>query len=379
MSAPAADNNRRAARRLAVCGVYSMEVTGQSADRTLMSLMAVQPEEEFGWPDDNRWPDFAKELVRAVEANSADIEREVQAALENWRMDRVSPVERAILKLGCAEIFHFDDIPPKVTINEYIELAKEYANDNAPPFVNGVLDRLAQVKKKPDFTAPRVTRAAPPRAKHAPLLVKPALPASPSPFADPNTSFIADPKATVVPANVASFGAASQCTHDPSTAVAIPDIPPPASANAAADQPSPADLPVLAPHETSLTLASAGMSLADLLPSPPAPRAEVSMVVDLAKVNSRWAREIAVILSSLGGRADLVMLCERIESRGMLDLGDQWRRTVLDTLERHSAASAGFDGTPGDIHANLFAHVGPMEWGLKNPIAPGLSDTLTTA
>jgi N utilization substance protein B len=60
-------------------------------------------------------------------------------------------VERALLKLGCAEILYFADIPPRVTINEYIELAKVFSNENAPPFINGILDKLVHKTGKPDM------------------------------------------------------------------------------------------------------------------------------------------------------------------------------------------------------------------------------------
>lgn len=96
-------------------------------------------------------PEFAEKLCRTVEENIEEIEQALREVLEHWKLDRVAPVERALLKLGCSEISFFADIPPKVTINEYIELAKIYADDNAPAFINGVLDKLVKLKGKADF------------------------------------------------------------------------------------------------------------------------------------------------------------------------------------------------------------------------------------
>lgn len=172
--------NRREARRLAMCAVYSMETTGYGVDETLPLLIEMKPE-------GGAWPEFTRQLCYTVERNRAEITRDLESVLENWRLDRVAPVERTILKLGAAEISYFADIPPRVTINEYIELAKEYANDNAPAFVNGVLDRLAHQKNKRDFkaekpqTGPRVYSASGARLVPGATGHVPALPPEPVP------------------------------------------------------------------------------------------------------------------------------------------------------------------------------------------------------
>src|SRR5690606_25172368 len=104
-------------------------------------------------PEAEAWPEFADRLLGSVRDHSDSISADLNGVLENWQMDRVAPMERVLLKLGCAEICYFPEIPPRVTINEYIELAKDYVDDHSPAFINGVLDRLSNSKGKRDFKA----------------------------------------------------------------------------------------------------------------------------------------------------------------------------------------------------------------------------------
>lgn len=135
---------RSKARRLAFLIAYAMEYTGYGLADTLVLIGGFK--EEFAVP-----PPFAYELCAMVEQNKTELESEITAALENWKLPRVGTVERALLKLAAAEICYCADIPPRVTINEYLELSKKYANENSPAFVNGVLDRIVRSRKKPDF------------------------------------------------------------------------------------------------------------------------------------------------------------------------------------------------------------------------------------
>ena len=98
-----------------------------------------------------QFPSFAFELSLTVETQRSALEMDLNSVLENWRLERVGFVERALLLLGAAEIAFFPDIPPRVTINEYIELSKIYCDANAPAFINGVLDKIAKLRNKTDF------------------------------------------------------------------------------------------------------------------------------------------------------------------------------------------------------------------------------------
>jgi N utilization substance protein B len=72
----------------------------------------------------------------------ADIDQMLKDALHNWTLDRISAIDRGVLRIGAVELLECDDIPPKVAIQEAIRLAEAYGGDESPRFVNGVLDAL---------------------------------------------------------------------------------------------------------------------------------------------------------------------------------------------------------------------------------------------
>jgi len=86
---------------------------------------------------------FARELVAAATARAAEIDDLIVAASKNWRIERMSRVDRNILRLGVCELVAFRDVPVKVVINEAVELAKRFGTAESSAFVNGVLDRIA--------------------------------------------------------------------------------------------------------------------------------------------------------------------------------------------------------------------------------------------
>jgi len=86
---------------------------------------------------------FAKELVAAAAARGKEIDDLIASASKNWRIDRMSRVDRNILRLGACELLAFADVPVKVVINEAVELAKRFGTAESSAFVNGVLDRIA--------------------------------------------------------------------------------------------------------------------------------------------------------------------------------------------------------------------------------------------
>ena len=86
---------------------------------------------------------FARELVAAAAARAAEVDELIASASKNWRIDRMSRVDRNILRLGACELLAFRDVPVKVVINEAVELAKRFGTAESSAFVNGVLDRIA--------------------------------------------------------------------------------------------------------------------------------------------------------------------------------------------------------------------------------------------
>jgi len=81
-------------------------------------------------------------LLETLQDNLPEVDRVIQSALENWRIDRLSVMDRSILRLATTELLFLEDIPPKVSIQEGIHMAEAYGGKDSPRFVNGVLDAL---------------------------------------------------------------------------------------------------------------------------------------------------------------------------------------------------------------------------------------------
>ena len=85
---------------------------------------------------------YIRRLVQALDDHLPELDRTIEGALENWRLERLSHIDRGVLRLAAAEMLFFDDVPPRVSIREAIRLAEQYGGDDSPRFVNGVLDAL---------------------------------------------------------------------------------------------------------------------------------------------------------------------------------------------------------------------------------------------
>src|SRR5262249_58506307 len=85
---------------------------------------------------------FALKLVRGVHEHLDELNREIQSVAQNWDLSRMAVVDRNVLRLAAYELLHCRDIPPKVAINEAIELGKRYSPQNSGAFINGILDKI---------------------------------------------------------------------------------------------------------------------------------------------------------------------------------------------------------------------------------------------
>ena len=90
---------------------------------------------------EEKW-NFAKDLLQTVREKSEHLESLVIPKLKNWDPERIALLDMILMKMGVAEFLYFETIPPKVTINEYIDLAKEYSTSQSGQFVNGILDNI---------------------------------------------------------------------------------------------------------------------------------------------------------------------------------------------------------------------------------------------
>ncbi|MBA2329226.1 MAG: transcription antitermination factor NusB, partial [Flavisolibacter sp.] len=85
---------------------------------------------------------FARNLLKTATEKNEHLESFILPKLKNWDAERLAALDMILMKMGIAEFLFFDTIPPKVTINEYIELAKDYSTAQSGQFVNGILDNI---------------------------------------------------------------------------------------------------------------------------------------------------------------------------------------------------------------------------------------------
>jgi N utilization substance protein B len=128
---------RHAGRELALKALYQIDVRGEASNDDLVLFF-----ESF--PADDRIRLFALQLVDGVRREAALLDKHLAAALEHWSIGRLSRVDHNILRLALYELIRMNDIPARVTIDEAIELAKTYGDNESGRFVNGVLDELAE-------------------------------------------------------------------------------------------------------------------------------------------------------------------------------------------------------------------------------------------
>ncbi|MBX3458922.1 MAG: transcription antitermination factor NusB [Planctomycetes bacterium] len=136
-TAPTADV-RTQGRELALKLLYALDVTRpETPEGELNSVLEVEAAPAAV-------ADFARVLVQGVNEHLAELDKAIQDAAVNWQVSRMPFVDRAVLRMGAFELLHLFDVPPKVSINEAVELAKKYSTEKSGSFVNGVLDKVFQ-------------------------------------------------------------------------------------------------------------------------------------------------------------------------------------------------------------------------------------------
>lgn len=139
--------SRRIAREAALQFLYQEDFT-------------VMRDQKHGYDLEDRFPLFcslylvnkkarayAKSIVAGVCTHLVEIDGEIEDAAKNWRLVRLATIDRNLLRIAIYEMLHCDDIPDQVAINEALEIAKKYANEESPKFINGVLNTIFTNKK----------------------------------------------------------------------------------------------------------------------------------------------------------------------------------------------------------------------------------------
>ena len=96
---------------------------------------------------------FADGLIQGALAHKAEADDVIQKFTKNWELHRIAAVDRTILRLAIYEMMHRDDIPPVVSINEAVDLAKKFSTEQSGKFVNGILDKVKSSILRPARTA----------------------------------------------------------------------------------------------------------------------------------------------------------------------------------------------------------------------------------
>ncbi|MHC4840053.1 MAG: transcription antitermination factor NusB [Planctomycetota bacterium] len=132
-------DNRTEARELALKLLYALDANAELPVEEIDSIL-----DELGKTVLDR--DFAKAICGDVKTNLEKIDAAIQDAAENWVVSRMPCIDRAVLRLATAELLFQFDIPPKVSINEAVNLAKKFSTAKSGSFVNGVLDKVFQTQ-----------------------------------------------------------------------------------------------------------------------------------------------------------------------------------------------------------------------------------------
>ncbi len=126
---------RRKARELVLQATYAMEMSGSPIEEIVNTFFhgLAKDTDAFG---------FAKLLFHKTVEEKEKLDQEIAMAVKNWNWSRLAILDRLILRQALCELLYFEEIPPKVTINEAIELAKKFSTGESGHFVNGILDAL---------------------------------------------------------------------------------------------------------------------------------------------------------------------------------------------------------------------------------------------
>jgi len=131
---------RSKARATALSLLYQIEISKVDFHQALQDYSENYPQKQ-------EVIDFFSLLVEGVITNMSSIDALIKKHVKNWEIKRMAVVDRNILRLGCFELLFSEDIPPKVAINEAIELAKRFGDIDSPRFVNGILDKIYKMER----------------------------------------------------------------------------------------------------------------------------------------------------------------------------------------------------------------------------------------
>lgn len=135
---------RREGRELVIKALYALEISRNEREQILSSL--IEPKFE----KNKKNYDFVKNLFFKTLAHQKQIDEIIAKHIKNWKIERLAMLDKIILRMALCEFLFFEQIPTKVTINEAIEIAKNYSTEKSGNFINGILDASLNDLKKED-------------------------------------------------------------------------------------------------------------------------------------------------------------------------------------------------------------------------------------
>ncbi len=135
---------RTLAREYALQVLYQLDITSDAPENALDNFWSNLKDERI----DAGLKEFSSSLVRGAMENLEEIDQKIARYAANWQLKRMAVVDRNIMRMGCFELLYREDIPPKVSINEAVELAKKFSGLESGKFVNAILDKVKLEKNR---------------------------------------------------------------------------------------------------------------------------------------------------------------------------------------------------------------------------------------
>lgn len=126
---------RRKARELTLKMLYQVELNGEDAETALQNYCKI-------FPYQSDIVEYARFLLSGIEKEKRKLDGYIEKASEHWKLNRITHVDKGILRTAIFEMLFSSDVPPKVAIDEALELAKKFGTEESKDFINGVLDRI---------------------------------------------------------------------------------------------------------------------------------------------------------------------------------------------------------------------------------------------
>jgi N utilization substance protein B len=130
-------SRRRLARERVMQAIYS-KAAGNGSDTDQLFALVIASDDKLG----EQGMEFARDLLRRFSTNEDAVNAVITERLANWDFSRVALIDKILLQIGITEFMYFPEIPPKATINELIEIAKDFSTDESSKFINGILHKV---------------------------------------------------------------------------------------------------------------------------------------------------------------------------------------------------------------------------------------------